>query len=303
MNKLIIILGPTASGKTALAVKIADEYNGEIISADSRQIYKGMDIGTGKDLYEYNINGNTINYHLIDILDPNIDYSVFNFKEDFHLVYKKIIDNKNLPILCGGTALYIDSILYDYQMPHSKPNIKLRIQLEKLSKKELVIKLTSIKNNIYNPKYHTSKRRLIRSIEILNNNTTIDMNLQGENKFNNSLVLGLRLDREILLKRIKLRLEQRLQEGMIEEVKMLIQQDISQDRLFSLGLEYRYISQYLSNIIDYDTMKEKLNIAINQFSKRQMTFFRRIEKRGTRIHWIDYKSKEDYKILLDKYLL
>ena len=129
------------------------------------------------------------------------------------------------------------------------------------------------------------------------------MNLQGENKFNNSLVLGLRLDREILLKRIKLRLEQRLQEGMIEEVKMLIQQDISQDRLFSLGLEYRYISQYLSNIIDYDTMKEKLNIAINQFSKRQMTFFRRIEKRGTRIHWIDYKSKEDYKILLDKYLL
>mgnify|MGYP006093264347 CR=1 FL=1 len=302
MNKLIIILGPTASGKTALAVKIADQYNGEIISADSRQVYKGMDIGTGKDLYEYNINGNKIQYHLIDILEPNIDYSVFNFKENFNSAYNNIKSRNKVPILCGGTALYIDSILYDYKIPHSKPNLELRRQLEQLSQKDLIIKLTNIKNNIYDQQYHISKRRLIRSIEILNSNATIDMNLQGENKLNNSLVLGIQIDREILLKRIKLRLEQRLQQGMIEEVEMLIKRGISRERLVSLGLEYRYISKYLSNILDYDTMKEKLNIAINQFSKRQMTFFRRIEKRGTRIHWIKHDSIEDYKILVDKYL-
>ena len=302
MNKLIIILGPTASGKTKLAVEIADKYNGEIISADSRQIYKGMDIGTGKDLNEYKINGKYIQHHLIDILEPDIDYSVFNFKKNFNAAYNNISDKNKISILCGGTALYIDSILYDYQISQSKPNVNLRFTLEQLSFNQLINKLKQINKDIYDKAYHISKRRLIRSIEILQNNSKIDMNMQGEDKFDNSLVLGLKVEREILLKKINLRLEQRLDEGMIDEVKMLISKGVTEKRLYSLGLEYRFISQYINKNMDYETMKSKLNIAINQFSKRQMTFFRRIEKRGTFIHWIKNNDLDIINKLVDSYL-
>ena len=302
MNKLIIILGPTASGKTSLAVSIANKYNGEIISADSRQIYKGMDIGTGKDLHEYHIDGKNIKYHLIDILDPNIDYSVFNFKKDFNKIHNRIIDKEKLPILCGGTALYIDSILYDYQIPPSKPDYKLRASLEKLNHNELIDKLSNINKEAYSPEYHLSKRRLIRSIEILNKHSKIDMNLQGESKFKNSLVIGIKIKREKLLEKIKFRLEQRLNTGMIEEVEKLMNQGISPQRLYTLGLEYRYISEYLNNNLTYSMMKEKLNIAINQFSKRQMTFFRRIEKRGIKIHWVNNDNFDHINDLISDYL-
>ena len=300
MNKLIIILGPTASGKTSFAVDIAYRFNGEIISADSRQIYKGMDIGTGKDLYEYK--NKKIKYHLIDILDPSEDYSVFKFKRDFNIACKKIIKNNKTPILCGGTALYIDSILYDYKIPKSKPNIKLRTKLEGLSFKELKEKLIQINKEQFNDEYHISKRRLIRSIEILNNSPSFDMNLQGENKYQNCLVFGIEIERKKLLDRIQKRLKSRISDGMIDEVKNLIQLGLSHDRLNSLGLEYRFISKYLSKDLSYDDMVDKLNIAINQFSKRQMTFFRRIEKRGTVIHWIK-NTKSDYiDDLINKYL-
>ena len=300
MNKLIIILGPTASGKTSLAVDIAYKFNGEIISADSRQIYKGMDIGTGKDLHEYK--NKKIKYHLIDILDPSKDYSVFKFKRDFNIAYKKIIQNNKTPILCGGTALYIDSILYDYKIPKSKPNIKLRTKLGELSFQELKEKLIQINKEQFNDEYHISKRRLIRSIEILNNRTSFDMNLQGENKYKNCLVFGIKIEREKLLGRIQKRLKFRIEDGMIDEVQNLIQLGFSHDRLNSLGLEYRFISKYLSKDLSYDDMVDKLNIAINQFSKRQMTFFRRIEKRGTVIHWIP-NTKTDYiDDLINKYL-
>ena len=300
MNKLIIILGPTASGKTSFAVDIAYRFNGEIISADSRQIYKGMDIGTGKDLYEYK--NKKIKYHLIDILDPSEDYSVFKFKRDFNIACKKIIKNNKTPILCGGTALYIDSILYDYKIPKSKPNIKLRTKLEGLSFKELKEKLIQINKEQFNDEYHISKRRLIRSIEILNNSPSFDMNLQGENKYQNCLVFGIEIERKKLLDRIQKRLKSRISDGMIDEVKNLIQLGLSHDRLNSLGLEYRFISKYLSKDLSYDDMVDKLNIAINQFSKRQMTFFRRIEKRGTVIHWIP-NTKTDYiDDLINKYL-
>ena len=300
MNKLIIILGPTASGKTSFAVDIAYRFNGEIISADSRQIYKGMDIGTGKDLYEYK--NKKIKYHLIDILNPSEDYSVFKFKRDFNIACKKIIKNNKTPILCGGTALYIDSILYDYKIPKSKPNIKLRTKLEGLSFKELKEKLIQINKEQFNYQYHISKRRLIRSIEILNNSPSFDMNLQGENKYQNCLVFGIEIERKKLLDRIQKRLKSRISDGMIDEVKNLIQLGLSHDRLNSLGLEYRFISKYLSKDLSYDDMVDKLNIAINQFSKRQMTFFRRIEKRGTVIHWIK-NTKSDYiDDLINKYL-
>ena len=300
MNKLIIILGPTASGKTSFAVDIAYRFNGEIISADSRQIYKGMDIGTGKDLDEYK--NKKIKYHLIDILDPSEDYSVFKFKRDFNIAYKKIIQNNKTPILCGGTALYIDSILYDYKIPKSKPNIKLRTKLGELSFQELKEKLIQINKEQFNDEYHISKRRLIRSIEILNNRPSFDMNLQGENKYKNCLVFGIKIERKALLDRIQKRLKSRISDGMIDEVKNLIQLGLSHDRLNSLGLEYRFISKYLSKDLSYDDMVDKLNIAINQFSKRQMTFFRRIEKRGTVIHWIQ-NTKTDYiDDLINKYL-
>ena len=300
MNKLIIILGPTASGKTSFAVDIAYRFNGEIISADSRQIYKGMDIGTGKDLHEYK--NKKIKYHLIDILDPSEDYSVFKFKRDFNTAYKKIIQNNKTPILCGGTALYIDSILYDYKIPKSKPNIKLRTKLGELSFQELKEKLIQINKEQFNDEYHISKRRLIRSIEILNNRPSFDMNLQGENKYKNCLVFGIKIERKKLLDRIQKRLKSRISDGMIDEVKNLIQLGLSHDRLNSLGLEYRFISKYLSKDLSYDDMLDKLNIAINQFSKRQMTFFRRIEKRGTVIHWIK-NTKSDYiDDLINKYL-
>ena len=300
MNKLIIILGPTASGKTSLAVDIAYRFNGEIISADSRQIYKGMDIGTGKDLHEYK--NKKIKYHLIDILDPSEDYSVFKFKRDFNIAYKKIIQNNKTPILCGGTALYIDSILYDYKIPKSKPNIKLRTKLGELSFQELKDKLIQINKEQFNDEYHISKRRLIRSIEILNNQPSFDMNLQGANKYKNCLVFGIKIERKKLLDRIQKRLKFRIVDGMIDEVQNLIQLGFSHDRLNSLGLEYRFVSKYLSKDLSYDDMVDKLNIAINQFSKRQMTFFRRIEKRGTVIHWIP-NTKTDYiDDLINKYL-
>ena len=304
MKKSLIILGPTASGKTALAVNVANKYNGEIISADSRQIYKGLDIGTGKDLEEYMIADKIIPYHLIDILDPIIDYSVFDFKKDFYDCYNKIVENNALPILCGGTALYIDSILFDYNMPKSKPDKMLRRKLEIMDLAQLKNKLISINKDAYNENYHISQRRIIRAIEILTQNQSndIDMNKQGENKFKNSLVLGIKVERSTLLNRIKERLEVRLNKGMIDEVENLLNKGISHKRLHALGLEYRYISAYLAKSIDYKTMQSKLNTAINQFSKRQMTFFRRMEKRGININWISINdSKNIYKIV-NRYL-
>jgi len=305
MKKSLIILGPTASGKTALAVKVANKYNGEIISADSRQIYKGMDIGTGKDLEEYTIADKIIPYHLIDILNPITDYSVFDFKTDFYDCYNRIIENNKLPILCGGTALYIDSILFDYNMPKSKPNKILRKKMGTMRLEGLKDKLISIKKDAYDENYHISQRRIIRTIEILTQNQSndIDMNKQGKNKFKNSLVLGIKVERGILLNRIKKRLEVRLNKGMIEEVQTLLHTGISPERLHTLGLEYRYISAYLSKKIDYKTMQSKLNTAINQFSKRQMTFFRRMEKRGININWVPIENSNKIYKIVDQYLI
>ena len=303
MKKLLIVLGPTASGKTQYAVQIANQFDGEIISADSRQIYKGMDIGTGKDLDEYNINNNSIPYHLIDIINPDTDYSVYEFQKDFHAIYNDIIARNKVPILCGGTALYIDSILFDYNIAPSAPNSLLREQLDNYNYNDLKNKLLEINSSEYNPEYHVSKRRLIRSIEILSNNKqVINMNLQGDEKFTNSLVIGMHIDRKELLKKIKNRLIGRIKIGMIDEVEKLLNNGVSAQRLYSLGLEYRFISDYLMGKMNYDVMIDKLNIAINQFSKRQMTFFRRMEKRGITIHWLAKNKKNIFMSDIKQYL-
>ena len=302
MEKLLVILGPTASGKTSFAVKLADRFNGEIISADSRQIYKGMDIGTGKDLYEYKLKNKIIPHHLIDILDPKIDYSVFQFKNDFHKIYKVITDNNKFPILCGGTALYIDSILFNYDMSKIAPNPKIRNKFELLTIEKLKEELINRDKNLYDENFHTTKRRIIRTLEISDSkNNTINKSI--DKSINNPLIIGMDVDRTLVLNKIKVRLLERLNNGMIEEVQNLINDGMDIKRLNYFGLEYRFIGRYLFNEILYDDMVSNLNIAINRFSKRQMTFFRRMEKRGIKIHWFQNNELEKINMLLKQSLI
>lgn len=286
MLDLVVILGPTASGKTNLAVKLADIFDTEIISGDSRQIYKGMDIGTGKDLYEYKVNNKTIPYHLIDILSPEEDYSIHQFKKDFYTVHNKINKKNKFSLLCGGSGLYLESILLNYQIPNVPPDKKLRENLQNQSINVLQDKLKKIDKSIYDPIYHITKRRIIRTIEVLNKN---DMNpsVKSYNSINNFCVLGIKIERAILLERIKKRLNERLNSGMIEEVETLIKKGMTLNRLKYFGLEYKFLGEYLFKNISFEEMYNKLNIAINRFSKRQMTFFRRMEKRGIEIKWIN----------------
>ena len=300
MSKLVVVLGPTATGKTKLAVKIANQYKGEIISADSRQIYKGMDIGTGKDLNEYKINQHYILHHLIDILDPQINYSVFQFKQDFIQVYNSLIEKNRLPILCGGTGLYIESVLLDYKIPSVGPDDKLRAMLNEKNVEDLSDYLKSISKDQYDENYHITKRRIIRTIEIIKSNET--SKYSQTIKIKDPLIIGLDFEREKLLNQIKKRLEERIESGMIEEVQGLINNGMKLDRLKYFGLEYKFIGQYLFNEISYQDMLEKLNYAINRFSKRQMTFFRRMEKRGLSITWISENNLESINKHLEQYL-
>ena len=301
MSSLVVVLGPTATGKTNLAVKIASKYNGEIISADSRQIYKDMNIGTGKDLCEYKLNNKTIPYHLIDILEPNNNYSVFQFKNDFFNIYNSLIIKNVIPVLCGGTGLYIESILLNYQMSSVPPNYLLRKQLESKTIKDLTKQLQLINFKLYDENYHITKRRLIRSIEIMQSKKMINDKNNNCN-IDRPLVFGLNIDRKQLLVNIQARLEKRLQEGMIDEVQSLINKGIDLNRLKYFGLEYKFVGKYLYDEIKYDEMVEKLNYAINKFSKRQMTFFRRMEKWGIKIHWIKPKSIDKAIRLVNNYL-
>ena len=301
MSSLVVVLGPTATGKTNLAVKIASKYNGEIISADSRQIYKDMNIGTGKDLCEYKLNNKTIPYHLIDILEPNNNYSVFQFKNDFFNIYNSLIIKNVIPVLCGGTGLYIESILLNYQMSSVPPNYLLRKQLENKTIKDLTKQLQLINFKLYDENYHITKRRLIRSIEIMQSKKMInDKNINCN--IDSPLVFGLNMDRKQLLVNIQARLEKRLQEGMIDEVQSLINKGIDLNRLKYFGLEYKFVGKYLYDEIKYDEMVEKLNYAINKFSKRQMTFFRRMEKRGINIVWVAPDNFDLINKYMKKYL-
>ena len=286
MSKLVVILGPTASGKTSLATNLAYHFQGEIISADSRQIYKGMDIGTGKDLNEYVFKNKNIPYHLIDILKPSENYSVYTFKKDFSNIYDSLIDRKSLPILCGGTGLYIESILLNYQMVNIPPNDDFRVKLEKQTLNNLIHEIQQTDNIIYDSEYHITKRRIIRSLEIHKYKNDEDITNNIDCNHIKPIVFGIDLERENILKKIKIRLENRLNDGMIEEVEELINSGLTLERLKYFGLEYKFIGEYLYDNISFSEMKEKLNFAINRFSKKQMTFFRRMEKRGIKIHWV-----------------
>ena len=301
MLNLVVILGPTASGKTSLAVKLADLFCTEIISGDSRQIYKNMDIGTGKDLFEYNINNRSIPYHLIDIINPNEDYSIHQFKKDFYDVYDDIIKKNKIPILCGGSGLYIESILLNYKIPNIPPDYELREKLQNKRLDSLKNILNQKDDQLYNPTYHVTKRRIIRSIELFNKKN-ITSDTKKYHSINDYKVIGIKTNRDVLLQQIKKRLEERLGNGMVEEVEFLIQNGMSLDRLKYFGLEYRFLGEYLFNNISYEEMVNKLNVSINRFSKKQMTFFRRMEKRGIEIKWIQKDELEEAKKYIKTYL-
>ena len=287
---LLVILGPTATGKTQLAVQLADKLEGEIISADSRQVYRGMNIGTGKDLGEYKLQGRLIPYHLIDIVDPSEEYNVAQFQKDYEKVSAEIRKRKKLPILCGGTGLYLKAVLLNFQLPTAEPNQQLREKLEFWTLENLIKELETISPGASVKTPLDTKRRVIRAIEIELGNTECGMgnaNFRNpKSKIQNPIVLGIDYPREVIRERITTRLHYRFDNGMIEEVQALLKNGVTHERLDSFGLEYRFINHFLLGELKRDEMVEKLNTAIHRFAKKQMTFFRNMEKNGVKIHWI-----------------
>ncbi len=296
-KNLIVILGATASGKTALAVRLAYGLGGEIISADSRQVYRGMDLGTGKDLNQYVIAGKQINYHLIDVVEPQEEFSLYDFQKQFYEIFTDLRQKNILPILVGGTGLYLESVLAAYDLPIAPRDEKLRKKLSAKTKQELQEMLLSLKPNVHNKTDLEYEERLIRAIEIesarkLTSNKSYKPDIDA-------VVFGIRWERKILRQRITNRLKERLNQGMVEEVKTLYGRGISWQRLESFGLEYRYIALYLQNKINYEEMTEELNTGIHQFAKRQETWFRRMEKKNIAINWIsgdDYDTLKQYSV-------
>lgn len=282
---LITILGPTASGKTSLAANIAYHLHGEIISADSRQVYKQMDIGTGKDLEDYTVNDQQIPYHLIDLFEPGYKFNVFEYQELFYQTYQDLTNKNTIPVLCGGTGMYIESVIEGYQMAKVPANPELRKDLE-LKETDKLIALLKSHATLHNTTDITSRKRLIRAIEI----ATYQKDHPTETaRFPqlNTLLIGIKFDRESRRRRITERLNARLDSGMIEEVNSLLKQGIKPEDLIFYGLEYKFITLYLTNQMNYNDMVQKLNTAIHQFAKRQMTWFRRMERKGYIIHWLD----------------
>lgn len=293
MNDLIVILGPTAVGKTKLAVALASQLNGELISADSRQVYKGMDIGTGKDLTDFWIGGQQIQHHLIDIKAAGEEYHVFDFQRDFYQAYETILNKGKKAILCGGTGLYLEAALAKEKLIEVPENKTLREKLMFFSQEELNKKLKEIHSGLHNTTDLAERTRTIRAIEI----EMFKQNVQAEKSpIKNPTVFGISMEREALRARIEERMKERLENGMIEEVEQLIKGGVSVETLHYYGLEYRFIARYLTNEISYDELYEKLVQAIRRFAKKQMTWFRRMEKKGHLIHWIDASIPMEQKL-------
>lgn len=291
---VIVILGPTASGKTAVAANLAYQMKGEIISADSRQIYKKLNLGTGKDYDDYYVNGEPIPFHLIDIADPGMQYNVYEYQKDFIKVYKQLIQKGSVPILCGGSGMYIEAVLEGYQLIQVPVNSELREQLAEKTLEELTSLLKQYKS-LHATTDTDNKKRTIRAIEIAQyckNNAIPEL----EYPQLSPLIVAIRFDRSIERERITQRLKDRLNAGMLDEVRELLRSGLTPDQLIYYGLEYKFLTQHIIGQITYEEMFTLLNTAIHQFAKRQMTWFRRMEKKGFRIHWIDGNTPLDEKM-------
>lgn len=291
---LIVILGPTATGKTQLATHLASQINGAIISADSRQVYRGMDLGTGKDLAEYTINGQSIPHYLIDICEPGYKYNIFEYQADFFKAFETVRQHQQMPIMCGGSGLYIESVLKQYKLINVPVNEPLRQALAHHTLEELTEILKGFRK-LHNTTNTDTKARAIRTLEIetyYQSHTDIDTSLPALNP----LIIGVDIDVPSRRQKITNRLMERLDNGMIEEVQQLLNNGIQPDDLIYYGLEYKYLTLYCLGQLSYQQMFEQLNIAIHQFAKRQMTWFRKMERSGFEIHWIDAHQPMDEKL-------
>jgi len=283
---LITILGATASGKTSVATHVALALDGEIISADSRQVYRGMDLGTGKDYADYIINEKPIPYHLIDIVDAGYEYNVFEYQKDFLKVFEDVEKRGKLPVMCGGSGLYLEAVLKNYKLIQVPINEELRNKLEEKSLDELTRILKTYKSELHNQTDIENEKRAIRAIEIEEyylSHPEINIGMPDMR----SLVVGVQFDRQTRRKRITTRLRQRLRDGMLDEVQRLLDSGLTPEQLTYYGLEYKFMTQHLTGELTYQEMFEGLNVAIHQFAKRQMTWFRRMEKQGIEIRWLD----------------
>ena len=298
-KRMITILGPTASGKTDLAAHLAARLNAEIISADSRQVYRGMDIGTGKDLADYTVEGHTIPYHLIDICEPGTKYNLFRYQQDFLDCYEDIRSRGALPILCGGTGLYIEAVLKGYSLSPVPQNPALRTELEGKNLEELTNILVDLKRRnhsvMHNKTDVDSCQRAIRAIEIETYNLTKPTE-ERQCPPIDSLIIGVDIEREARRKKITHRLKTRLEGGMVDEIDGLLKRGIPAEDLIYYGLEYKFVTEYLIGKLSYAEMFQQLEIAIHQFAKRQMTWFRGMERRGFTIHWVNAARKMEEKV-------
>lgn len=300
MRKMITILGPTASGKTTLAAHLAAKTGAEIISADSRQVYRSMDIGTGKDLADYVVDGKKIPYHLIDICEPGTKYNLFRYQEDFLNAYEDIRNRGVKPILCGGTGLYIEAVLKGYSLSPVPQNAELRERLAGKSLEELTTMLVELKkktgSTMHNRSDVDTAQRAIRAIEIEEHNLNNPMP-ERECPPIDSLIVGVDIDRDERRRKITNRLKARLEDGMVEEIQGLLRRGIPAEDLIYYGLEYKFVTEYVTGKLTYDEMFRQLEIAIHQFAKRQMTWFRGMERRGFHIHWLDASKPIDDKVI------
>ncbi len=291
---IITVIGPTATGKTGVAVRIAAELGGEIVSADSRQVFRRMDIGSGKDLSDYQYDGCPIPYHLIDIEEPGVEYNVFRYQQAAYEAMEGIRSRHHRIVLCGGSGMYVEAVLRGYRLFPVPENEALRAGLEKRSDEELTAMLASYKS-LHNDTDTSERPRLIRAIEI-EDYYSKHPELSERVRPLQSAIIGLCGNREHIRERITRRLQARLQEGMVDEVKALLDEGIPAERLIRYGLEYRFVTQYLTGELHYGDMVSLLNTAIHQFSKRQMTWFRRMERMGFKIRWVDAELPEEEKI-------
>lgn len=291
---LVTILGPTACGKTSLAVALADHLKTAVISADSRQVYRSMDLGTGKDLDEYMIDGREVPYHLIDIVDAGYKYNVFEYQRDFLKVYEALRAEGQIPVLCGGTGMYLESVLRGYRLVEVPENKELRASLADKSLDELTEMLRCYKQ-LHNTTDVDTCKRAIRAIEIEEFYRANEVNVREFPEIK-SLTIGLDVSRELRRERISRRLRERLEQGMVDEVRGILAKGVAPEDLIYYGLEYKFLTMYVIGQLSYDEMVSQLEIAIHQFAKRQMTYFRGMERRGVPIHWVDSALSTDEKV-------